>query len=156
MDINEITRIAELMQEFDLTEFMIESEELKLTLRRGAGAFGDYVPQPPAVHSTTGLPPEGTPAAPPDQDASAGEEVEAGTTINSPIVGIFYSTPGPDKPSYVNVGDEVTEDSVVCIVEAMKVMNEIKAETRGRIERVLVDNATPVEFGQPLFEITPL
>jgi acetyl-CoA carboxylase biotin carboxyl carrier protein len=89
-------------------------------------------------------------AAAPTADAQADD---LGETIDSPIVGTFYAAPSPDADSFVKVGDTVSADTVVCIVEAMKVMNEIKAEKSGVIKRVLVDNATPVEFGQPLFEI---
>ena len=158
MDINEITRIAELMQQFDLTEFLVESEELKLTLRRDtAKAPADApVAAPPAAEATASPPPP-APAAAADQPTGPDEEEEdQGTTLNSPIVGTFYSAPAADKPPFVRAGDEVTEDTVVCIIEAMKVMNEIKAEMCGRIERVLVENATTVEYGQPLYQITPL
>ena len=158
MDINEITRIAELMQQFDLTEFLIESEELKLTLRRGPGTApaGPNVVAPLVVEAAA-PPPSGAPSPAADQPSGPdGGDEEPGTTINSPIVGTFYSAPATDRPPFVRVGDEVNEETVVCIVEAMKVMNEIKAETCGRIERVLVENATPVEYGQPLYQITPL
>ena len=157
MDIDEITRIAELMQRFDLSEFVAESEGRKVTLKRGvapAPAHAVVVAQPPAGAPQ---PPSPAPLSSTDQlSAPDGRPEGEAMTINSPIVGTFYSSPSTDRPPYVRVGDEVNEDTVVCIVEAMKVMNEIKAEACGRIERVLVENATPVEFGQPLYQITPL
>ena len=90
-----------------------------------------------------------SPAAP---EASADEGLVA---IESPMVGTFYSSPSPDKPAFVKVGDSVTSDSVICLVEAMKIFNEIKAETSGTIEKLLVSSGDPVEFGQPLFMIRP-
>jgi acetyl-CoA carboxylase biotin carboxyl carrier protein len=101
-----------------------------------------------AVHAAAG-------AAAPAHDAAADDAAAPAATIASPIVGTFYAAPAPDAPPFVKVGDTVDADTVVCIVEAMKVMNEIKAEQCGVIRKVLVDNATPVEFGQPLFEIDP-
>jgi len=83
------------------------------------------------------------------------EPADIGEVIVSPIVGIFYAAPGPDKPPFVQVGDPVEESSVVCIIEAMKVMNEIKAEMRGTIRKVYVENGQPVEYGQPLFLVEP-
>jgi acetyl-CoA carboxylase biotin carboxyl carrier protein len=83
--------------------------------------------------------------------ASAGNEIE----VKSPMIGTFYRSPSPESAAYVEVGTEVTPESVVCIIEAMKVMNEIKAEVKGVITQVLVDNAKPVEFGQPLFKVRP-
>jgi acetyl-CoA carboxylase biotin carboxyl carrier protein len=105
------------------------------------------VPQPAAAPAKASI-----------EDAPAGAKTapdDDRITITSPIVGTFYSAPAPDKPPYVKAGDSVDEDTVICIVEAMKVMNEIKAEVRGTVVRVLVENATSVEYGQPLFEIKP-
>jgi acetyl-CoA carboxylase biotin carboxyl carrier protein len=156
MKIDEIAKVAKLMKQFELTEFSLESEEIKLCMKRG----GETVMVPAPAYA----PPAAMPAAP-VQGTSAAEAAQSGgaaapaaaeaqaETIDSPIVGTFYAAPAPDAPSFVKVGDEVNEDTVVCIVEAMKVMNEIRAERRGRIRRVLVENAKPVEFGQPLFEL---
>ena len=153
MNIDEITRIAELMTAHNLAEFVIESPEIKLSLKRSGGHAETTVPVVPAPvaapASATHMPdPAVVPAA-----AVAAKPAEKIISIDSPIVGTFYLAPAPDAPPFVKVGDKVNEDTVVCIVEAMKVMNEVKAEKRGVIRRVLVENAKPVEFGQPLFEL---
>ncbi|MFO7821884.1 MAG: acetyl-CoA carboxylase biotin carboxyl carrier protein [Lentisphaeria bacterium] len=149
MRIDQIKEVAELMKEFDLTEIDMESEELKLTLRRGS-ANGVQMQIPTAAP----MPPAPQPAAaPPSAEDTAQDGAAKATTIDSPIVGTFYAAASPDADPYIKVGDQVTEDTVVCIVEAMKVMNEIKAEKSGIIKQVLVENANPVEYGQPLFEI---
>lgn len=156
MNLKEIASVAELMTAHDLTEFTIESEELKLVIKRGT------VDAPPIVQqAVSALPAPMAVAAPAvvgeaPAEAEAPETEDLGQTINSPIVGTFYTAAAPGSPAFVAAGDEVDEDTVVCIVEAMKVMNEIKAEQRGRVKRVLVDNGTPVEYGQPLFELESL
>ena len=153
MNIDEITKIAQLMTKHDLTEFSIESEELKLCLKRGSDTEVQMVqagmPAQPVMPQSA--------AATPDSDAgtTAKTKPSTGIQITSPIVGTFYAAPAPDAPPFVQVGDEVQENSVVCIVEAMKVMNEIKAETCGRLSKILVENGMPVEYGQALFEIEP-
>jgi acetyl-CoA carboxylase biotin carboxyl carrier protein len=146
MNIEEIRKVAELMEKHDLSEFSIHCEDMKLKLKRGADTVVAAAPAPAMALAAPSAPA----AAAPTADAQADD---LGETIDSPIVGTFYAAPSPDADSFVKVGDTVSADTVVCIVEAMKVMNEIKAEKSGVIKRVLVDNATPVEFGQPLFEI---
>jgi acetyl-CoA carboxylase biotin carboxyl carrier protein len=146
MNIEEIRKVAELMEKHDLSEFSIHCEDMKLKLKRGADTVVAAAPAPAMALAAPSAPA----AAAPTADAQADD---LGETIDSPIVGTFYAAPAPDADSFVKVGDTVSADTVVCIVEAMKVMNEIKAEKSGVIKRVLVDNATPVEFGQPLFEI---
>ncbi len=145
MKINEISEVAELMVKHELTEFLIESEGLKLSLKRGgkpvAMAAAPVYQPPPAAAAPAAAPAAPAPAAAPAKN------------IPSPIIGTFYAAPGPDQPPFVKVGDDVNDETVVCIIEAMKVMNEIKAGMSGRIKKVLVQNAKPVEFGQPLFEI---
>ena len=148
MNIKEIASVADLMTKHDLTEFSIESEELKLVIRR-EGAL-QPAPQPVSQPAPVAPPPQAPAPVPADEAPPA--EAPA-STIDSPIVGTFYEAPAPGAAAFVSVGDEVTEDTVVCIVEAMKVMNEVKAECTGRIKKRLVENAQPVEYGQPLFEI---
>ncbi len=157
MNIDEITRIAELMTAHDLTEFVIESPEIKLSLKRhDHQAAAATAAAPPAVGAQSAAPapaPEPAVAAvPPVAAAPAVKTI----SIDSPIVGTFYEAPAPDAKPFVKAGDEVNEDTVVCIIEAMKVMNEIKAEKRGRVRKALVENTQPVEFGQPLFELDPI
>jgi acetyl-CoA carboxylase biotin carboxyl carrier protein len=149
-DIKEIKSIIDLMKKHDLVVFEIEKEGFRLKLQRGASA-----PQPtmsaPAVATGTAKTP-GTGAEPPLPAAKPIESVPM-KEILSPMVGTFYRAASPDAPAFVEVGKPVTEDTVVCIIEAMKVMNEIKAETNGVIAEVLADNGKPVQFGQPLFKV---
>ncbi len=157
MNIDEIGRIVELMTKYNLTEFCLESEDLKLRLKRGgetdpAGALPAHQFVQPTVMETPGVAEcSASPA-----DLAVVDEPDANVmTINSPIVGTFYSAPAPDVPQFVKVGDTVQEDTLVCIIEAMKVMNEVKAEQCGVIRRILLENATSVEYGQVLFELDP-
>jgi acetyl-CoA carboxylase biotin carboxyl carrier protein len=142
MDIRKISQLAQLMSTHDLSEVSFESAEVKLTLKRGR--LLDAVAS--AASAVAGPPASAVVVAPP-------AEAPAAAAITSPIVGTFYFAPAPDAPPFVRPGDTVGPETVVCIVEAMKVMNEVKAELSGVIRRVLVENGTPVEFGQPLFEL---
>ena len=137
MELKDIKSLIDLMKKNDLTELRIEQDNFKIALKRGVETVVPVaVPQIAAA--------EAAPAAVPQP---------AGKEIVSPMVGTFYRTPSPESPNYVEVGTEVTPDTVVCIIEAMKVMNEIKAETRGVIVEVLAQNGKPVEFGKPLFSV---
>lgn len=158
VDLKEIKSIIDLMKKNSLSEFELEEKDFKIKLKRpiagvsvglpagGSGDDGDYSGQLPAPRGAAPAAPAPAPAAPANADAE----------IKSPMIGTFYRTPSPDAAPYVDVGSEVGPDTVVCIIEAMKVMNEIKAEARGIITSVLSDNAKPVEFGQPLFKIRPI
>lgn len=148
MKIDEIRAIVQLMSDHDLTEFNVEAEEMHLCIKRGKEAI---ISNAAPVMPMPSMPAQA--AAPAVESADSAPEEAEGETIDSPIVGTFYSAPGPDQPAFVSVGDAVTPETVVCIVEAMKVMNEIKAEKSGTIKKVLVENAQAVEFGQPLFVI---
>jgi len=140
------------MKEYDLVEMEVEEKDFSVALRK-QGAFcaqpmmpvGYAQPMPMAAPA----PMQGQPAAQPAAPAAAADPglVE----IKSPIVGTFYRTPSPEADPFVKEGDKVQKDTVVCIIEAMKIMNEIKAEMDGAIERVLVESGEPVEYGQPLF-----
>lgn len=151
MRIDEIRTIVELMSKNDLTEFKIEAEEYNLCIRRGSSDQA-IIASAPVIQAAPAPVAAAAPAP-----AAAAPVVEAAAedlnTIDSPIVGTFYRSPSPEAEPFVNIGDAVTADSVVCIVEAMKVMNEVKAEKSGVIREILLDNAQPVEFGQPLFVI---
>jgi len=151
-NINEIKTIVELMSEHDLTEFKIEADEMHLCIRRGSDQQVTMV-APPTMPMQMPAQAPATAAAP---AASAPAEESGGVqgeTIDSPMVGTFYSAASPDAAAFVQVGDSVTPETTVCIVEAMKVMNEIKAEKSGVIKEILVGNSQPVEYGQPLFVI---
>ena len=132
------------MRKNDLSVFKMEKEGFKITLKKGT----DFQP----VITTTALPaPVALPApAAAASPAPAGEKLRE---ITSPMVGSFYASPSPDSGPFVSVGTEVSEETVVCIIEAMKVMNEIKAETRGVIAEIVAENGKPVQFGQPLFRV---
>ena len=159
MDLKEIKSIIDLMKKNSLSEFELEEKDFKIKLKRpigSASAPAGYAPlDDPELTAFAPLSRPATPApAPASQAAPATNAGEA--EIKSPMIGTFYRTPSPDAANYVEVGSEVGPDTVVCIIEAMKVMNEIKAETRGVITALIAENAKPVEFGQPLFKIRPL
>jgi acetyl-CoA carboxylase biotin carboxyl carrier protein len=154
MDIKVIKRIIDLMKANDLCEFEMEEEGFRIAIKRRNGSEPQVViSQPPAAPVL--IAPAAAAAAPAVAPAAEkpGEAVFA--EIKSPIVGTFYRSSSPDAEPYVTVGQEVEEDTVVCIIEAMKVMNEIKAEVKGTIRKILVENATPVQFGQVLFQVEP-
>ena len=151
MDLKDIKAIIDLMKKNSISEFELERQDFKIKLKRGSNAavaqFDDALSliPPVAAVSTVAPNPISAPHAP------ANGEME----IKSPMIGTFYRAPSPEAASYVEVGSEVNTDSVVCIIEAMKVMNEIKAEVKGVITQILVENAKPVEFGQAMFKIRP-
>ena len=151
MDIDRIKTVIDLMREHELNEFAIEEPDFKLTLKRG-GAAMMMAPQmmAPAMAPAAAPAAAPAPAAPAAPAASADDGL---TPIPSPLVGTFYRAGSPDADPFVAVGSRVNKDTVVCIIEAMKVMNEIKAETSGVIKKILVENATAVQFGQPMFLI---
>ena len=148
-DIKEIKTIIDLMKKNDLSVFEIEKEGFRLKLQRGSSgqaAAGALLPVAvPSKAATTGL--EAAPAPPKPIESTPLKE------IVSPMVGTFYRAASPDASPFVDVGKTVTEETVVCIIEAMKVMNEIKAETGGVIAEVVAENGKPVQFGQVLFRV---
>ena len=152
MDFKDIKAIVDLMKKNSLAEFELEKPDFKIRLKRtGNGGSTppamEDAPPPQVVYQSAAPPPApAQPAAPPSGELD----------IKSPMVGTFYRAPSPESPNYVDVGTEVGPETVVCIIEAMKVMNEIKAEARGIVTQALVENAKPVEFGQALFKIRPL
>jgi acetyl-CoA carboxylase biotin carboxyl carrier protein len=147
MELEQIKAIIELMKENDLSEFSMESNGLKIRIKRGPEGVQQTVvaPAPVPVAPVAVEPLAAVPTVP-----AAGFK-----HINSPMVGTFYRAASPDAQPYAEIGMEVDEETVVCIIEAMKVMNEIKAECKGVITEVLAENAKPVEFGQKLFAIRP-
>ncbi|PAW77187.1 MAG: acetyl-CoA carboxylase, biotin carboxyl carrier protein [Verrucomicrobia bacterium Tous-C9LFEB] len=159
MDLKEIKAVIDLMTKNGLSEFELEKPEFKIRVRRGAD--GEVSAAPVVYSAPAPAPlPQVSPAA---ANAVANLAASASAAkdpalkqILSPMVGTFYRSPSPDSSAYVEVGQEVNEDTVVCIIEAMKVMNEIKAEMKGVIVEVLAQSNKPVEFGKPLFAIKPL
>jgi acetyl-CoA carboxylase biotin carboxyl carrier protein len=165
MNQKEIKELIELLVEKDITEFELERGDMKVHVKRGgsapvvqvAPAVGAMQPLPlaltaavpvaasaPIPGSQSGAPPAGSPEAVPDADLFI---------VKSPIVGTFYEAPSPGTPPFVKVGDTVKEGQVLCIIEAMKLMNEIEAEVSGVIAKTFVSNGNPVEYGMPLFGI---
>jgi acetyl-CoA carboxylase biotin carboxyl carrier protein len=143
----ELRRLAELLREYDLTEIEVEREGVRVRLRRGhAPVAVPAAAAPPAPAPVAALP---LPAP-----ASAGDAAHL-LTIEAPMVGTFYRAASPDTPPFVVEGDRVKKGQVVCIIEAMKLMNEVEAKVAGRLVSVLVENAQPVEYGQPLFLLEP-
>ena len=153
MDLKDIKAIIDLMRKNSISEFEMEKEGFKIRLKRGVNGVGlpvqydDLSPSPvlvaPVANLPSPAPPIPTPAVSRDQD------------IKSPMIGTFYRAPSPESAPYVDIGAEVGPETVVCIIEAMKVMNEIKAEVKGVITQVLVENGKPVEYSQPLFKVRP-
>ena len=149
-DIKEIKAIIDLMKKHDLSVFEIEKEGFRLKLQRGASAA--QATSAVLAAAAAGPAKAAVAGAEPPPAAKAIESVPM-KEIVSPMVGTFYRAASPDAPPFVEVGKPVSEDTVVCIIEAMKVMNEIKAETSGVIAEVLADNGKPVQFGQALFRV---
>jgi acetyl-CoA carboxylase biotin carboxyl carrier protein len=153
VDLKDIKAIIDLMRKNSLSEFELEHQDFKIKLKRGVSGPA-AVEEPPAQYSV--LPSAAAPplalGAPPAHAAPTGPSL---LEIKSPMIGTFYRAPSPESADYVEIGSEVNPDTVVCLIEAMKVMNEIKAEAKGFVTQILVENAKPVEFGQPLFRIRP-
>ncbi len=158
LDLKQIKQIVDLMSRSDLTEFEVEEEAFKIKIKRGsvgttvlaspAPAQQVYAPAPTAVEAAKPAAASAAASAP----AAGGDE--AGIVyVKSPMVGTFYRSPSPDSPSFADVNTKVEEKSVVCIIEAMKIMNEIQAEVKGTVVEVLVENGQPVEYGQRLFKV---
>jgi oxaloacetate decarboxylase alpha subunit len=155
MNLKEIKELIDMLKDTDISELEIERSGVKVRLRKGGDVtFHPAMPRmeyPPAAIVAPAI---AVPSA-----AAAEKAVETVKTnqikVTAPIVGTFYRSSSPDKPSYVEAGDLVKKGQVLCIIEAMKLMNEIESETAGKIVQILVDNGTPVEYGQPLFVIEP-
>ena len=153
MDLSELKGIVSIMQKSDLTELEIELKDLKLRMARpGAGAVMQREVVVQSQPSATGAPLQATsaPAAP-----SPPAKSDDSTSFPSPMVGTFYRRPSPEDPEFVKVGDKVKKGDVLCIIEAMKVMNEIQSDISGEIVETLIEDGVSVEFGQPLFKIRP-
>lgn len=159
MDIKTIQDLVKIINKTNIAEISIEEADLKITIKQkedrvetvvAAHAAPVYMPAPAPAAAPAATAP--APAAPAAAPASAPANT---ITIKSPMIGTFYRSSAPDKPSFVNVGDEVAPGKVVCIVEAMKLFNEIESEVKGKIVKVLVEDASPVEYDQPLFLVEP-
>lgn len=163
MDLKSILELLRFVSKSDLSEVIVEEGDFRLTIRRGTGGvvvssppiavMPPSAPQPPSVPSSVPAP-----AVPASQEPTPEPSPSPKKTqyIRSPMVGTFYRRPSPDKEPYVKVGDIIQPGQVVCIIEAMKLFNEIQSEIGGRIVRILVEDGQPVEYDQPLFEVEPL
>ena len=156
IDIRKLKELVRLMVANELTEIDLRDSEEQVTLRRGPGetAAQTVVATAPVAAPVAAVPAAAPAAAPAAEAAAAGGD-DGLHRIESPMVGTFYSAPDPDSPAFAAVGSSVSADTVVCILEAMKIFNEIKAECDGTVEKVLVKNGEAVEFGQPLFLVRP-
>jgi acetyl-CoA carboxylase biotin carboxyl carrier protein len=163
VDIADLKEILRILEEQDITEFELEQDGVKLRVCRASPA-----PVATAAHSALAAPlpvvaaagPASSAgltasAAPPAPAASEPSEPAVGTVVKSPIVGTFYSSPDPNSPPFVSVGDRVKVGQVLCIIEAMKLMNEIEAEVAGEVLKIHVENGQPVQYGDPLFTVKP-
>ena len=156
LNVQELRELAELVNEHGFTEFEFENENIHIRLSKMTAPQIVQAVQPVTTSAPVSVPqPTSAPQAPTESvSAETSTDPDEGLyKITSPIVGTFYRSPSPDKPPYVQEGDNVNESTVVCIVEAMKLMNEIQAETTGEIVKIYVENGQPVEYGQPLFGI---
>lgn len=158
MDIKQIQELVKLVNKTNIGELSIEQKDFKITIKQKKEAvqhFAAPVQQQPQQQQM--LPPA---ISPPSPEIKTAEPVTVKTenllTIKSPMIGTFYRQAGPGKPIFVNVGDEVAVGQVVCIIEAMKLFNEIESEVAGRVVKVLIEDASPVEFDQPLFLVEPV
>lgn len=160
MDIKDLKVLIKMVTETDITEFEVENADEKIVIKRGKGtevvqlASQPYLAQPMMAAPQPGIP--AAPVAEPATPAVAPAATSKGETITSPIVGTFYRAPSPESPPYVEVGAVVDKGQIFCIVEAMKLMNEIEAEFRCKVLEICKENAKPVEFGDPLFIVERL
>lgn len=167
MDLKEIQNLIKFVAKSGASEVKLEMEDIKITIKTGSdykdttyiqqypmgGQMQQAAPQPQQSQQAPAPSPETSGSA--GQDAKAGADDSKYITVKSPIIGTFYRKPSPDKPVFVEVGDTIKEGDVLCIIEAMKLFNEIESEVSGKIVKVLVEESSPVEFDQPLFLVDP-
>ena len=160
MDLKEIQNLIKFVAKSGASEVKLEMEDVKITIRTGSDTETTIVQQMPISQQ---IPQQVVPVAQPAQaqasnteaPVSSGDDNSKYITIKSPIIGTFYRKPAPDKPLFVEVGKTISEGDVLCVIEAMKLFNEIESEVSGTIVKVLVDDSSPVEFDQPLFLVDP-
>lgn len=166
MKLNEIQDLIKFVSKSGVSEVELETKEVKIVIKTGknspAPVMVQQAPVQVAAAPVMAAVPAAAPASAPQSAApsnaappAAGSDESKYVTIKSPMIGTFYRSAGPDKPPFVNVGDEITAGKTVCIIEAMKLFNEIESDVKGKIVKVLVNDATPVEYDQPLFLVDP-
>ncbi len=161
MDIKEIQSLIKFVAKSGASEVKLEMEDIKITIRTGDQSSSPettIVQQIPMAQAPMAAAPQAAPAteaAPVAPAAEAGNDDSKYITIKSPIIGTFYRKPAPDKPNFVEVGKDINQGDVLCVIEAMKLFNDIESEVSGKIVKILVDDSSPVEFDQPLFLVDP-
>ena len=155
MDLKEIQELIKFVSKIGVSEVELEREGFKIVIKTDTkqDRVTEYVQMPQQMMHAPA--PVAMPAAPVAATPVATDESSKYITINSPMIGTFYRTPGPDKDAFVQVGDDVNQGDTVCIIEAMKLFNEIESEIKGKIVKVLVESSSPVEYNQPLFLVDP-
>jgi len=155
MDIKEIQNLIKFVAKSGASEVKLEMEDVKITIKTNDGMQPVVIQEPASIPQQqiipTVQPVQPTPDVSPDPPVDDNNYI----TIKSPIIGTFYRKPAPDKPNFVEVGDSIAEGSVLCVIEAMKLFNDIESEVSGKIVKILVDDSSPVEFDQPLFLVDP-
>jgi len=156
MELKEIQNLIKFVAKSGVNEVHVEMGETKVTIKTGGDVVQQVVTTPAAIEAAPAPAPVATPTTPVEPaPAAVATENDNQITIKSPIIGTFYRKPSPDKPNFAEVGDQISEGQVLCVVEAMKLFNEIESEVSGTIVKILVDDSSPVEFDQPLFVIDP-
>ena len=159
MDIKDIQNLIKFVSKAEVSEVKYKTKDFEITIKTPLGGSEvSFMPQPAVYQAAPQVAPAapltgGAPATPVATEASSDDSKYI--TIKSPMIGTFYRKPSPDKDVFVNVGDEVSVGKVVCVIEAMKLFNQIESEVKGKIVKILVDDATPVEYDQPLFLVDP-
>jgi len=163
MEYKQIQELIKTINKSNISELSIEEGDFKITIKQELTAQPQYVTmqqpiqvQAPQQQPQQALPAAATSAPASDKPAAPSAAPANGITIKSPMIGTFYRSPSPDKPVFVNVGDEIKAGQVLCIIEAMKLFNEIESEVSGRVIKVIADDSSPVEYDQPLFLIEPI
>ena len=156
MELKEIQNLIKFVAKSGVNEVHVEMGETKVTIKTGGDVVQQVVTTPAAIEAAPTPAPVATPTTSSEPaPAAVATENDNHITIKSPIIGTFYRKPSPDKPNFAEVGDQISEGQVLCVVEAMKLFNEIESEVSGTIVKILVDDSSPVEFDQPLFLVDP-
>ena len=159
MDIKDIQNLIKFVSKAEVSEVKYKTKDFEITIKTPLAGSDAVYAQPTVYHTApqaaAAPAPVATPAAAPAEKAEAASDDSKYVTIKSPMIGTFYRKPSPDKDVFVNVGDEVSVGKVVCVIEEMKLFNQIESEISGKIVKILVDDATPVEYDQPLFLVDP-
>ena len=156
MDIKDIQNLIKFVSKAEVSEVKYKTKDFEITIKTPLGGNEvSYIPQPQVYQTQPAQAPQTSQAPVATEKTEAASDDSKYITIKSPMIGTFYRKPSPDKDVFVNVGSEVKNDTVVCVIEAMKLFNQIEAEVSGKIVKILVDDASPVEYDQPLFLVDP-